>query len=434
MTDATAPTPADSNPSARILAEVCRFFLESTDFNGITLAGLGAALSLSCSDLRLGVTSLLEAHHIELSFASHTENPHIKRIPGLPLTDQINRLASEDPTQICAYPAAEVVRQSLDLQAHGNRPYSARLLLAEPQLTPVFFELSVLERYFPDPRYAYSFRDFAGSISIRGRDGEKNLRAQDQVFLESFGIGYDGSRNRVVVVYLRYLNDLTPEHQQYWKTHELPPDACVMNSDYEGASLWGTWPRFHSVYEGFLHEQAQINALANLMGKPPFFKKTFDEERPDRFAPMLRPTRRNFEAFVHLLDKMLSDNINLDFFRGDIPLEERTVADDGSAERKPLGTLVLFERWLSARYRTADGEDAGKEVLAPLRTVRRLRQRPAHALTEDAYDPTFPRQQDELLAEVIHALTKIRLIFNSHPRARSYVAPDWLDDGRIVFY
>jgi hypothetical protein len=32
---------------------------------------------------------------------------------------------------------------------------------------------------------------------------------------------------------------------------------------------------------------------------------------------MLRATGRDYQEFVHLLDKMLSDNINREFFRND---------------------------------------------------------------------------------------------------------------------
>jgi len=41
---------------------------------------------------------------------------------------------------------------------------------------------------------------------------------RDKVLLDTFGIAYDSNRNRVVVVYLRYLADLNPEHQQIWNT------------------------------------------------------------------------------------------------------------------------------------------------------------------------------------------------------------------------
>jgi hypothetical protein len=49
------------------------------------------------------------------------------------------------------------------------------------------------------------------------------------------------------------------------------------------------------------------------------FRETFDEEkRPLEFATMLRPTRRQYLEFAQVLDKMLSDNVNRDFFKGDI--------------------------------------------------------------------------------------------------------------------
>ena len=54
---------------------------------------------------------------------------------------------------------------------------------------------------------------------------------------------------------------------------------------------------------------------------------------------MLRPTRRQYREFAQVLDKMLSDNVNRDFFKGDTPLEDRIAAYDGTVERRQLGTI-----------------------------------------------------------------------------------------------
>src|SRR5436309_5681225 len=103
-----------------------------------------------------------------------------------------------------------------------------------------------------------------------------------------------------------------------------------------------------------MHEQVQINKLCSRIGKPPLFKKTFEERRPIEFSPMLRPTQTNFREFCLTLDKMLSDNLNRDFFRGDIPLKEKISASDNTVEVRPLNTITLLERWLRAHYRTRD--------------------------------------------------------------------------------
>jgi len=184
-----------------------------------------------------------------------------------------------------------------------------------------------------------------------------------------------------------------------------------------------------------LTEQAEINKLSRLIGKPVFFRSTFDEQRPKDFIPMLRPTRKHFNEFIHLLDKMLSENINRDFFKGDIALERQVKHDNGTVEIQALGTLQLFEKWLSKRYRTRNGEDVSYELATPLREVRRLRQEPAHKLREDEYDRTYPQRQDDILGNVCRALTKMRYILWSHPQAREhYSPPAWLDSDKIVFY
>jgi hypothetical protein len=208
-----------------------------------------------------------------------------------------------------------------------------------------------------------------------------------------------------------------------------------MNSDYERASIWGMWPEHHSVYAAFIQEQIEINRLSALIGKAPLFRKTFaDYERPIEFSSMLRPTRRNFQEFAHLLDKMLSENLNRDFFKGDIPVQDRNKTSDGDIRVRDLGTIELLERWLRARYRNREGEDRSDEVVRPLRSVRKVRQPVAHALNPDEYDPTLLHKQDELLGEVVLTLQKLRLILTSHPKAKGYSAPAWLDGDKIVFY
>jgi hypothetical protein len=260
------------------------------------------------------------------------------------------------------------------------------------------------------------------------------MAERDKVLLQSFGIGYDEKRNRVVVVYLRYLADLSSAHQQVWKAHEVA-SICAMNSDYERSSIHGMFPEHYSVYEAFIQEQREINKLSQVIGKPPLFRLSFVErKRPLEFSPMLRPTLRNYQEFALTLDKMLSDNLNRDFFGGDIPLEDKVTAADGNVEIRPLGTITLLGRWLNAKYRNRDGEEVGNEVIKPLREVRKIRQPRAHSLGQDAYDSSLPNVQDALLAAALRSLQKLRLIFSSHTNAREYTAPDWLDGDKIVFY
>jgi hypothetical protein len=419
----------------RILHEIHDFFLGSLDFNGILLSDLRENVGIPWDEVRRDLAHLVEGAKITLVFASHSINPHIKRVPDLPVSDQLARLWAQDPATICAYPTAEVIRGKADLSAYDARPFTRRLALAEPQLIPVFFDLDVLERYFRDPRYHFDFHDLAGSIGMKGEHAESpDVPGRDKVFLQSFGIGYDAARNRVVVAFLRYLSDLSPEHQQIWNAH-LVAGPCSMNSDYARITIFGEWREHYSAYEAFLHEQAQLNKLAGLIGKPALFRETFEDNRPAGFAPMLRPTRSYFEEFVHVLDKMLSENLNRDFFRGDVPVERKVPRDDGSVEVERPGTLQLLEQWLSTKYRSAAGDDVSSQVVRPLKDVRKRRQHRAHALRVDEYDRSLPSQQDQILGKACRALTALRLILWSHPHARNrYSPPEWLDGDKIVFY
>src|SRR6185295_10089850 len=118
--------------------------------------------------------------------------------------------------------------------------------------------------------------------------------------------------------------------------------------------------------------------------------------------------------FVHLLDKLLSENLNRDFFRGDIPLEEERERADGRVEVQALGTIRLLGNWLTSNYRDANGNDVSSEITGPFKTIRQLRQRPAHAVGQDAFDSTLPGQQDDLVADAISSLQRLRWVLTAH--------------------
>ena len=58
--------------------------------------------------------------------------------------------------------------------------------------------------------------------------------------------------------------------------------------------------------------------MATAMGCPSLFRHEYDEhgeKRPRKFGFIIRPTLEEFNSFVLLLDKMLSDDIHKDFFQ-----------------------------------------------------------------------------------------------------------------------
>ena len=426
---------ADSQPHEMILQSALEFYIGSRDFNGIPAGKLLDLLEISESQFREVLLDLLRAGSITLAFARVQDNPHILRMVPLPISELEELLEDEPLSTFCIYPTVEILNARPDLMDYEDLPFSRRLALGEAQLTPVYFELSVLETYYRDPRYHFNYFDLGGQISVRDEAYfSKDMPERDKVVLETFGIAYDKEGNRVIVVFLRYLSNLSPEHQRIWHSQIISRE-CVMNNDYARSSLYGQWPQHYSVYQALLAEILEINKLANLVGRSTLFRRDCAEERPVELHPLLRPTRRNLHEFVQFFDKLLSDNIDRDFFGQDIPLEEEIERDDGRIEVVQKGTLRILEEWLHRYYRTQDGEDVSKEVIAPFKTVRKLRQEPAHKITEDVYDVALAREQDQIVSDVVIGLRNIRYILMSHPMIHEeYEPPDWLDGDDIVIY
>lgn len=113
---------------------------------------------------------------------------------------------------------------------------------------------------------------------------------------------------------------LSPEHQQMWKAKQEPDDPELFSPHWEYWRMsMGEWPEKMSLFVAFLLEMEQVNNLAAAIGRPPFFRNIYHErsERPRDFGYLVRPTARELANFAGVLDKMLSDNINRDFFQGD---------------------------------------------------------------------------------------------------------------------
>lgn len=297
----------------------------------------------------------------------------------------------------------------------------------------MFFELEVLERYYADPRYYFSFEDYNGYISITSSfDQSEDIAEKDKVFLQTFGLGYDSNKNRVVVVYLRYLSYLTPEHQQIWNAQKMDGDCRIAEAYWRNTV--GEWAEGGSIYDAFLEEQKAINEMSKLMGRRWLFRKTFlDEKRPKEFGIFLRPTRKSYLAFAHLLDKMLSENIDTAFVEGEVPLQETIKRREGTVEQRNRGSLAVLDDWLKKTFRPVDSA-LFNDVMEPMREVRKLRRTPAHVIEEDEYDRKYHREQDELIARVYSALRTLRMMFALHPLARQHSMPDWIEKGEIFIY
>jgi hypothetical protein len=123
----------------KVQNRILDFFVTSSDFNGILLSDISAEFDIPWSNIREVIHKLVQEEKISLVFASHSINPHIKRLPDLPLDEQLEKLSNEEPNTICAYPTPHVIHAGTDLSIYDTRPFTKRLATGEAQLQPVFF-------------------------------------------------------------------------------------------------------------------------------------------------------------------------------------------------------------------------------------------------------------------------------------------------------
>jgi len=435
----------------KIKERIYDFFINSSDFNGIPLRNISEEFEI---DYKHSIDLIKELVEEEIVSIQSSTNPHIILNRHYPIENQLQVLEDAKKNEllelekvgdirivcentefpICLYPSPKHLEENRDLSAFENEIYTKQLALAEAQLKPVFFEIEVLERYSNDPRFEFDFEDYSGSISCKYDENYNPIvREEDQIFIQTFGLGFDKESNRVAVVYLRYLKDLTKEHQTFWKSKEVK-ESCKMLEEYHENTIQGNWTNSYSVFTGFLGELSCLNDLANEIFGKQLFRENFNEEkRPKEFTFFFIPTLKNYNEFVLLLDKMISDNINKDFFKDKIELCDIKQIEDGVVERISKGTLRLFEEWLLIHYKTAN-QEVIQSILKPFREIRKQRQNPAHRIDENIYDKKYIEKQREVIRDAFSSMRALREIFQQHPKANNFEIPDWLETGEMKVF
>ncbi len=430
----------------KIRDKIYDFFIESNDFNGIPLRRISEEFDIDYIESIDFVKKLVVENTVSIQSSS---NPHIIGFQHYPVdiqlrildeaktvTEEVERIGeisfSFENTEypICLYPSQDYAKTNRDLSIYGTAEYTKLLAICEPQLSPRFFEIEVLERYSNDPRFDFEFKDYSGRISHKYDDDKPIVREEDQVFLETFGLGFDSKGNRLAVVYLRYLKDLTAEHQLFWRTKEVTGD-CKMLEEYHENTIQGNWTFSYSIFSALIGELKCLTDLSEHTFGVKLFNKNFENEnRPKEFTFFFTPTLKNYNDFVLLLDKMISENINKDFFRGNVELFELIPLENNQVEKKSKGTLRLLEEWLISTYNHPD-QEIFKDIFKPLKKVRSERQKPAHKISVDDYDLKYVDMQKEMINDCYSSIRALRTIFQQHPKAKGIKIPDWLDNGEI---
>lgn len=426
----------------KTLRKITDFYLKSRDFNGILITDLGKDFEA----IRKRLKKLVEEGKVVLNFGDRHPNPHILAFEPESKEQQLTKLETLQfqqpiyeeygPLRIqtnsigcCAYPSKNHLKSLVNSDHYKGKPFTLLLAQGEPQLSYRTFDLRVLEFYRNDPRYDYETDDVYGRMSSKS---ERELKQQDDTFLQTFGFAYDRDvKNRYVAVFLRYLSDLTPEHQQRWKLEEFAGDT-FLHPDYARTAC-GQWPEKESIFNAFCEETRIINEMTLKITGKPLLRKTYDRRnKPKKFGFLVRPTKEEYENFIRLLDKMMSDNLNKQFFEGRVDLTRLQRKGELYVEQNK-GTISLLEEWLNKTTKFPDSKPKN-EMIKVFKEIRDERSKPAHHVREDEWNSQYFVKQRETIMRAYQAIRTLRLIFSNHPITKTVEVPDWLYKGEIWTY
>ena len=74
----------------------------------------------------------------------------------------------------------------------------------------------------------------------------------------------------------------------------------------------------------------------------------------------------------------------------------------------------MLEDWVRGRFRPEDPAPID-EMFQTIKEVRKLRQKPAHGLKPNTFDPGLLKEQRALMSRTYDAIRTLRLILESHP-------------------
>jgi hypothetical protein len=410
-----------------LLRHITDFYRDSRDFNGLYFKGSNAEERDAAMELvRDGLVQVVES---EVDYL----NPHIRPWPSRrSIDEQIESIRNLDGEKYggCLYPTPLALKKPGTRRAHRGQPFRQALAKGRGTLELAYFSFDVLEQYRNDPRFAFQFHDFGADVSISDDAYLDDAEPEhDKTGMEHIGFAYDLSQydpndasssiTRRVCAFYGDLARLTPTHQQRWRTYQIEDEGPLSPHPVWWGSQMGHWPDGVGPFERFFFELEALNTLYEQAHGTSLFRTT---ERPREFGWLLRPSQREWDSFIQLLDKLLSENLR------------HEALDSGQAPRhngagQNLGTLNRLEAFLVERRIKPD---AVRKVLAPLREVRSARQRPAHALRTDVTDRTFVHKQVELLNRVNNSLELLRRFWQTHPANRDWEEPDYAaEDSRV---
>ncbi|AEE92443.1 AAA family ATPase containing protein [Tepidanaerobacter acetatoxydans Re1] len=405
-----------------ILKIITDYYLKSGDFNGFPLYNFDK----NYNDL---ICKLIDEDKVEVLSSAFVINPHIKALRlNIDKEDQKKEVINKGDS-VVLYPTEKYLKS---LSIGSEKPFTKMLLDGQEQLKILFFDIEILEPYFQDPRYKIFWYEYGGSIEISEEFYYENLENE---YINDFGLGYHKEKpyeERVVGVFLGDLACLSLKAQLKWKlTYIECQHDYIINEGFYRNQILGEWIDEVSIYDAILDEMIVINKMCENMGIPCFFNKLYKPhtfEKPEDYRIIFLPTLKNYYSFILTLEKMIVDNINYKTFITATehirPVERK---DEEGNIRKPL---QMMPEWFNQNSKSIENVD--ELIITPLKSIRQIRQVPAHKIYSNHYDKSLFKKQNDIILKTYKAIRNIRLFFTNYPENQDIKIPEYLITGEKI--
>lgn len=406
------------NTKKRILKTITKYYLESSDCNGIDLRSLSRTLKIPYERTIDLVSVLVKKNMI---FLQSGTNPFIVTQPDISINKQLLELLGAKSSKeevigsksskikfvtessgifICLYPKEQLIKEFIS----ENEPIYQKLFkLGNSQLRIFYFLPEVLQAYKSDPRYNFSFEDFSGIINTKN---DVNLPEEKKITGLRFGLALNKNKERRIAVLLRDLSDLTFSQQINWNSYQVE-EECFLVPEYAATIFYGDFNLSISIYSALIEEINYVYDLSLQIYGISLFNKRFDKRDELKDCQFLFiPTSENYNNFLLLLEKMLPGNINKKFFKDKIELAIETKLRDNKIKVDDKGTIVLLNEWLELEFEKSN-------LTSSIKNLRKERQKPAHEITENFYDTKLFNEQKEMVNSLFNSLKELIKLLKS---------------------
>lgn len=432
----------------KLLNEIIKQYQNSYDYNGIPTYTLKFPIfdnkfnfrnetelneevfnkDISILEYKKYLIELLEEDKIEILSTNIVPNPMIKAYElNIPKDIQIDEILNNF-NNIVIYPTINSLKNS---NCKENKVFTKRIAMGEAKLKILFFKVEIVQEYCDNPQYSVRFDGYRGYIVLNDEYCNENEKIE---YIQDFGIAYSKKdpNKRAIGVFLDDLAKLSESDQLKWyiKLQKQQNDFVINRGFYENLVI-GNWINNVSIYDALLDEMKIINKMCQKMHVPKLYKEEFDinDDRIKDYRIIFLPTLKNYWDFLLVIEKMFVNNINTETFtKGDGTTKNITELREENGDKK--GSIKLFEEWLNLNI--IGKNSIQNDIIDPLKKIRKIRQKPAHALQEDKYDEEIWKKQNELILETYKAIRNIRLLFSNHPNCKDIEIPKYLVTGKDI--